>query len=883
MYSKSNYSLKGFRTALVLACVVLFLQISIWYGWGEKTFLPIPFALLFSILVFAGLQYWPVCIAVCLIRQFLILDQSLITATLTSLTLCSIVLAVAYFDRLVFARPITLNRLKDVGRLTLNILLITLLALALERILPFISSSAQVNVAGEPQILIFERGIRLFLHTLFMFFLVTVFMTSTSTVHFQKHALEFLGVMVLGALLGFNLFFYQALLPTQYSNYLLFVLTPLIGLRLGPSGVACFAVTLTLTALWSFGVIPGTPAKPFSLRADEIRTLLSFVTISGLLTSFLFKQLQNQKERIQEQASALQIAANVYASIGEAIAVTDIQNKIISVNPAFEKLVSLSGNTLHGIRITTLMFDSSSQHSMRSIWQSLDNAEYWEGTIQMRSGNKTKAMHHLAIYSAPQTQAVPTRTWLFSALTQAKITRATIYRQANFDTLTGLANRASLFATLNRLLEDQSTKHQGFLVVLIDLDNLKNINDSLGHGAGDEVLLEVATRLSELTRSTDLAARLGGDEFAFLSHGRKTDEQVAAFLARMYERFEPLLRVHDFNLQISLSAGVARYPVDGVNAKELLMHADQAMYAAKKSGKNRYSIFEPWMQQQADQILRLQDDIKEGLANDRFELYFQPIIDLQSGAVMMAEALLRWNLPDGTQRLPGEFIAQAEDNGAIIPLGEFVFQAVGNIAQQLRLKHPNFIIALNISARQFDGRESNTNHWPAALAQKGISTEALCLEVTERLLLSASPQVSVRINKLKEAGFKFSIDDFGTGYSSFSALQTTRFSYLKIDKSFTTMLTEKGESQILIKSIIALADGLGLHCIAEGIETATQLKLLQDLGCRSGQGYYLHHPLSLHQLENLLNLPIAPNAKLNQQAPLTQTEDAVRWATNSST
>ena len=866
MHSKSNYSLKGLRTALVLACVVLFLQLTIWYGWGYKSFVPIPFALLFCILLFAGLQYWPVCFAVCLIRQFLILDQSLITATLTSLTLCSIVLAVAYFDRFVFARPISLNRPRDVGRLTLNSLLIVLLALVLERILPVIASSAQANVAGDPQISILERGARLFLHTLFMFFLATVFMTSTSTVHFKKHALEFLGVMVLAALLGFNLFFYQALLPTQYSNYFLFILTPLIGLRLGPSGVACFAVTLTLTALWSFGVTFEKPAKPLLLQIDEIRILLSFVTISGLLTSFLFKQLQNQKERIQEQASALQIAANVYASIGEAIAVTDIQNKIVSVNPAFENLVGLSGNTLHGIRITTLIFESSSQHSMRSIWHSLDTAEYWEGTIQVRSGDKTKVMYHLAIYSAQQTQAVLTRTWLFSALTPSKITRATIYHQANFDSLTGLANRASLFATLNRLFEDQSTKHQGFLVIFIDLDNLKNINDVLGHDAGDEVLLEVATRLSGLTRSTDLAARLGGDEFAILSHGRNTEEQVTALLARIYERFQPLLRVHDFNLQISLSAGVARYPGDGVNAKELLMHADQAMYAAKKSGKNRYCIFEPWMQQQADQILRLKDDIKEGLANDHFELYFQPIIDLQSGAVIMAEALLRWNLPDGTQRMPGEFIAQAEDNGAIIPLGEFVFQAVGDISHQLRLKHPNFIIALNISARQFDGRESNTNHWPAALVQKGISPEALCLEVTERLLLSASPQVSARINQLKEAGFKFSIDDFGTGYSSFSALQTTRFSYLKIDKSFTTMLTEKGESQILIKSIIALADGLGLHCIAEGIETATQLKLLQDLGCRSGQGHYLHHPLSLHQLENLLNLPLAPNAKLTQQA-----------------
>ena len=864
MAHTNQYSLNGFAIALFWACAALFVQIAIAAGWSAKIPQPVPYSFLLAILFFAGRQYWPVCVAVCLLRQLFILEQPVITAAILSLAFTSLALAVAFADKRIFNTPVALNAPKDITRLLLNALLLALLAVALEELILALDLG-QPAVPHSAQFTIFENGVRLFSHFSFLLFLTTVLSTSLNKQNLQKQSLEFFGVVLLGAAFGYSLFYNQSSTLLYFNSYVLFVITPLIGLRLGTLGVALFALTLFLSALLSFGGAVETSANTSSLSIDEIRSLTIFLTLSGLLTSVIFRGFEQQKKLIQEQTNSLKIAANVFASIGEAIAVTDLQNKILSVNPSFEKLIGQTGDSLLGNGITSYIFDQPAQPAMLSMWQQLDATEHWEGTIQVGSLSQAHTTHHLVIYSHGQNRASSTRTWLFSPTTSSKLARATIYRQANFDTLTGLANRTLLFASLNRLLEAGPAKSAGFTVIFIDMDNLKNINDSLGHAAGDLVLTEVASRLKRGLRD-GLVARLGGDEFALLSHGGTTDEQIAAQVNAIYKSFGPALRVQDFDLQISLSAGVARYPDDGLNAKDLVMHADLAMYAAKKSGKNCYRLFEPWMQQQANQTLRLQEEIKEGLTQDSFELYFQPIVELQSGAVIMAEALLRWNLPDGTQRLPGDFIAKAEDNGAIIALGEFVFKSASKFAAQLRLKHPDFLIALNISARQFDGRENHTYHWPAYLASQGLSPQALCLEVTERLLLNSTQQVSIRINHLKEVGFKFSIDDFGTGYSSFAALQTTRFSYLKIDKSFTSTLTTKAESQILIKSIIDLAKNLGLHCIAEGIETAAQLKLLQDLGCRSGQGYYLHRPVNRQQLEHLIDLPPSQTVLLTQQA-----------------
>ena len=282
------------------------------------------------------------------------------------------------------------------------------------------------------------------------------------------------------------------------------------------------------------------------------------------------------------------------------------------------------------------------------------------------------------------------------------------------------------------------------------------------------------------------------------------------------------------------------------------MHADQAMYAAKRDGKGRHKIFDPALQRQANEKQQIISEIRQALEKEEFELYFQPIFALDTQKIIKSEALLRWNFPDHKMRMPTSFLEHAETSGLIVPLGDWVFTQAARACQQFNQTKPGFSVTVNVSASQLSAREDPTKAWTQELEARELTPALFTLEITEHVTLHPSSVVRTRIAQLKEAGFKFSIDDFGVGYSSLAVLQNTQFNYLKIDRHFVSSLNNNPESQAVVRAIIELAHGMKMCAIAEGIETQTQLEVLQQLGCDFGQGYFLHRPMTQQQLNDLL-------------------------------
>ncbi len=440
-------------------------------------------------------------------------------------------------------------------------------------------------------------------------------------------------------------------------------------------------------------------------------------------------------------------------------------------------------------------------------------------------------------------------------VTAKKRAEELIWRQANFDLLTGLPNRFMFHERLEQ--EIRSARRSGGVLALIylDLDDFKGVNDSLGHSVGDRVLIEAAQRIAACVRTSDTVARLGGDEFTVLlprlRDSADADKVAAAIIARLKEPFAP--GAEHGTVFLSASAGITLYPDDGGDAETLLKNADQAMYAAKARGRNRYSYFTSALQAQAQARQELLGDLRRGLAEGQFMLYFQPVVELASARLVKAEALLRWAHPARGLVSAGEFIPLAEETGLIQPLGEWVFREATRWASHWAGLHaPGFQIGVNISPVQLHNDALDIDAWLAAIAEAGLPGASLVAEITESVLLDPDPDVAGKLSRLRSAGVQMAIDDFGTGYSALSYLKHFAVDYLKIDQTFVRDLATDAHDRALTEAIIAMAHRLGLKVIAEGVETEAQRSLLAAAGCDYGQGYLFARPLPASEFEALL-------------------------------
>ena len=438
-------------------------------------------------------------------------------------------------------------------------------------------------------------------------------------------------------------------------------------------------------------------------------------------------------------------------------------------------------------------------------------------------------------------------------ITERKRAENKIVFLANYDTLTGLPNRTLFHDRVSQEIKKAHRAGLKMALLFLDLDKFKEVNDTLGHSMGDLLLVEAAQRISSCVREADTVARLGGDEFIVILselEGAGNIERVAKnILKKLAEPFQ----LENEKTYVSASMGITLYPDDATGVEELLKDADQAMYAAKNAGRNRMSYFTPALEHAAQGRLHLLNDLRGALAGNQFKVYFQAIVNMATGHVDKAEALLRWQHPERGMVSPAQFIPLAEESGLIIEIGDWVFKEAARQAKRWRtLYNPAFQISVNKSPTQF--RQSGTNHevWLDYMRELDLSGQGIAIEITEGLLMGAGVGVTDKLLEFRDAGMQVSIDDFGTGYSSLAYLKKFDIDYLKIDQSFVRDLATDPNDMALSEAIIVMAHKLGLKVVAEGVETETQRKLLADAGCDYAQGYLFSKPVPAEEFEALL-------------------------------
>jgi diguanylate cyclase (GGDEF)-like protein len=438
-------------------------------------------------------------------------------------------------------------------------------------------------------------------------------------------------------------------------------------------------------------------------------------------------------------------------------------------------------------------------------------------------------------------------------ITSRKEAELGMRRLAHSDSLTGLANRLELAGRIDQVVGDLSADSPGIALLLLDLDGFKSVNDSFGHAIGDELLTMVARRVRGALRPSDIAARLGGDEFAVLIQG-VNHEQAFDAGQRVLDAVSAPFVLSRSTVVISASIGLV-HAADARGSQDLMRDADVAMYRAKADGKNRIVSFEPAMQARVLRRLRLETELRRSVEDGDFVLYYQPLVDIDSGEAVGAEALIRWQHPTRGLLAPSEFIDVAEDTGLIVPLGRWVIEQATRDAAGWRsaLGEP-LSVSVNLSPRQLHDPDLVVAAADAVEAA-GMDPALLIIEITENLLLKDAELARSRLAALRELGMKIAVDDFGTGYSSLAYLDRYPIDILKIDRSFVVPLGDSPKSAALVRSIIDLAAALDIEAVAEGVENAEQLATLQALGGHLAQGYYFSEPQPL--AEFVASLPSA--------------------------
>jgi diguanylate cyclase (GGDEF)-like protein/PAS domain S-box-containing protein len=424
----------------------------------------------------------------------------------------------------------------------------------------------------------------------------------------------------------------------------------------------------------------------------------------------------------------------------------------------------------------------------------------------------------------------------------------TIREQAYFDHLTSLPNRFLSLDRLSQMINEAKRNRDKTAVLFLDLDDFKTVNDSLGHEAGDKLLIEAANRLRSAVREEDTVGRLGGDEFIVLLRALSEDEQSLKVTEHLLDLFREPFTIDNRELVLTVSIGIAIYPENGTSPSDLLRNADTAMYRAKASGRNSYSFFTKEMNDIVRRRFEVEAQINGALERGEFEVYYQPKVEAKTSRIIGVEALLRWHNPALGSVTPDEFIPIAEHTGLIVPIGKYVLQqALKFLSEWQASQQQSYTMAVNLSPRQFRDK-GLINFIKQTLSTENIHAEQLEFEITEGVLMSGESYINDALRELNKLGIKLSMDDFGTGYSSISYLRQYSFDVLKIDRSFVGGITINKSDCDLVKATIAMAHSLGLIVVAEGVESLEQLSLLKTLECDYIQGFYFSKPIRGHEL-----------------------------------
>jgi len=438
-------------------------------------------------------------------------------------------------------------------------------------------------------------------------------------------------------------------------------------------------------------------------------------------------------------------------------------------------------------------------------------------------------------------------------ISKRKHAETLIWNQANFDPLTNLPNRNLFIQKLEHEMRSCDRNNLSLALLYLDLDRFKDVNDTLGHDMGDLLLAEASNRLKKRVREVDTVARLGGDEFTIILGHIDDPLSVQRVCQQLLEALADPFQLDNEKVYVTASIGVTFYPGDSRDTEALQRNADQAMYAAKGLGRNRYHFFTPELQQRARRKREMIDDLRAAMHQSQLEIHYQPVVSMRDGSVSRAEALLRWPHPESGMISPSIFIPIAEESGLIGELGNWIFyNAVEQAGRWREQINPDFQMSFNTTLLQWVDAHDAMNEWFAYLRDAGINGQALCVEITEALLMNANDRISNRFLEFRDVGIQISIAEFGTGYSSIAYLKQFEIDYLKIDHSFVRNLGRGQNDHALCEATIVMAHKLGIQVIAEGVETETQDQLLREMGCDFGQGLLYSKALTAAEFESLL-------------------------------
>ncbi|MES2012543.1 MAG: EAL domain-containing protein [Pseudomonadota bacterium] len=567
--------------------------------------------------------------------------------------------------------------------------------------------------------------------------------------------------------------------------------------------------------------------------------------------SFALTNRELERQRLADVVN-LERAAKVFEHSKEGILVTDAHNNIISVNQSFTEITGYHPHEVIGKTPKILASGRHDEEFYKKMWDTLSQNGSWQGEVWNRRKSGEIYPEALTLISVKDDHGAQINyIAIFSDISERKLAEDRIQQLAHYDVLTGLPNRVLFNDRLVQSLIQAQRNKTPVALLFLDLDRFKQINDTLGHDAGDQLLQMVAVRLMECVREQDTVSRQGGDEFIAVLPG--TDLEGAELVAeKMLELIVQPYAIAGHDLRISTSIGIAMYPDQALDADTLIKYADVAMYQAKESGRNKYLRFDPSMNSHSYERLTLENNLRVALERNQFQLYYQPQINLADGRIIGCEALIRWHHPEYGMVPPARFIPLAEETGLIGAISDWVLQeAIRQSHEWREAGLPELIMAVNLSALQF--REGSLqDQVRRLLAEYALPASLLDLELTEGILMQGVERTLTTLHELTALGVKISIDDFGTGYSSLSYLKRFPIHKLKIDQSFVRDVTVDSNDASMVRTIIVMAHSLKLEVIAEGVETEEQANFLREAGCERAQGYLFGRPMPADAFAEML-------------------------------